>query len=325
MTEHPRNSEIVVADIGGTHARFALARLAPGAAPQLGEPVTLRAADHAGIASAWTAFAAAIGRPLPRAAAFAVAAPITPGLLRFTNSHWVIDPASLAGDLGLDDHLLVNDFGAVAHAVAALLAEPAAHFRWLCGPDSPLPAIGNISIIGPGTGLGIAQLLRTAAGYHVIATEGAHIGFSPVDAFEDAVHARLRARHGRTSVERIVSGPGLRELLAQGAPAFADDKALWTAALAGSDAHAAAALARFAGALGSFAGDAALIHYPVGVIIAGGLGLRLADYLPTSDFAARFVEKGRYRPVMASLPVKLLTHAQPGLFGAAAAYRQARS
>jgi glucokinase len=125
-------------------------------------------------------------------------------------------------------------------------------------------------------------------------------------------------------VERIVSGPGLRELLARGAPPYPDDTALWTAAIAGSEPFAAAALARFAGALGSFAGDAALVHYPVGVIIAGGLGLRLADYLPTSDFAARFAAKGRYQSVMAALPVKLLTHAQPGLYGAAAAFAEAR-
>ncbi len=311
--------EIVVADIGGTHARFALATVAGGRVCDHGRETVLNTADHAGLPEALAAFAAALGRPLPAAAGLAVAAPITPGQLRFTNSHWVIDPATLAADCGLTTVTIVNDFAAVAHAVAGAAARDFAH---LCGPDVPLPALGNLSIIGPGTGLGIAQLLRLADHYHVIATEGAHIGFAPTDAVEDAVLARLRARHGRVSVERLVSGPGLAEWLDGDAPGYADDRALWTAALAGQDRHAALALARFAGALGSFAGDAALIHYPVGVVIAGGLGLRLADYLPGSAFAARFAAKGRYRRVLEALPVKLLVQPSPGLRGAAAAFAQ---
>ena len=311
---------IVAADIGGTHARFAIARVANGGVVALGAECVLRTADYPGLPAAWAAFAATVHRPLPSCAAFAVAAPITPGLLRFTNSDWIIDPATLAAELGLRTVTLINDFGAVAHAVADLLADPAAHFRSLCGPDVAVPAIGNISIIGPGTGLGIAQLLRTATGNHVIATEGAHIGFAPVDAFDDALLARLRPRYGRVSVERLVSGPGLRNFCAADPPD--DDKTLWTAAIAGTDPDAAAALARFAMTLGSFAGDAALMHYPVATVIAGGLGLRLADYLPGSGFAERFVAKGRYRAVLAALPVKLLVHPQPGLHGAAAAFAQ---
>jgi glucokinase len=315
-----RSTEIVAADIGGTHARFAIARIAAGRVAAIGAETVLRAADFTGLPAAWAAFAAVAGRPLPPRAAFGVAAPITPGLLRFTNSHWTIDQATLAADLGLTTVTLINDFGAVAHAVADLLADPAAHFRHLCGPDTPVPPLGNISIIGPGTGLGIAQLLRTPGGYHVIATEGAHIGFAPVDDFDDALLARLRPRYGRLSVERLVSGPGLRNFL--GHDIADDDTTLWTAAIAGTDPDAAAALARFAMTLGSFAGDAALMHYPVATVIAGGLGLRLADYLPGSGFADRFVAKGRYRPVLAAVPVKLLIHPQPGLHGAAAAFAQ---
>jgi len=314
-------TDVVVADVGGTHARFAIARIEAGRI-DVGTETVLRAADHLGLESAWRAFAASAGRPLPRAAAFAVAAPITPGLLRFTNSPWTIDPAGIAAELGLDAVTLINDFGAVAHAVGDLLATPDQHFRHLCGPDSAIPRFGNLSIIGPGTGLGIAQLLRTPGGNHVIATEGAHIGFAPVDAFEDALLARLRPHFGRLSVERLVSGPGLRNFFGPDAPAFDDDKALWTAAIAGTQPHASAALARFAMTLGSFAGDAALMHYSVGTIIAGGLGLRLADYLPTSAFAARFVAKGRYTDMLSTLPVKLLLHPQPGLLGAAVAFVQ---
>ncbi len=308
--------EIVTADIGGTHARFALATVEAGKVIAVGAETVLRAADHAGLPDAWAAFAGIMGGKLPRAAALAVAAPITPGVLKFTNSHWLIDPADVAVAIAVDRLTIVNDFAAVAHAVAATADD---QLRHLCGPAGVIPSIGNISIVGPGTGLGIAQLLRTRAGYHVIATEGAHIGFAPQDDFEDRLVQRLRARFGRVSVERLVSGPGLREFLVDATP-WPDDKALWTAAIAGSDADAAFALGRFAMALGSFAGDCALLHYPVGVVIAGGLGLRLADYLPHSGFGARFVDKGRCRGFMDSLPVRLLTDPQPGLFGAAAAF-----
>jgi glucokinase len=99
-----------------------------------------------------------------------------------------------------------------------------------------------------------------------------------------------------------------------------DEKELWAAALAGSDSLAAAALARYCLCLGAVAGDLALAHGAVGVVIAGGLGLRLAELLPGSGFRDRFIAKGRFERRMDEMPVKLLTHPQPGLFGAAAAF-----
>jgi glucokinase len=283
-------TEIVAADIGGTHARFALATVAEGRVQALGPETVLRAADHASLQTAWEAFGATLDRPLPRAAAIAVACPIDGAVLKFTNNPWIIRPALIPEKLGVDTHILVNDFEAVAHAVAQ---SPDAGFRHLCGPDVPLPATGIISIVGPGTGTGVAQLLRTAGGYHVIATEGGHVDFAAVDAIEDAVLAGLRKSHPRVSAERIVSGPGLAAIHAalagiEGrATRPMDDKALWTAALDGSDSLAAAALDRFCLALGSFAGNTALSQGAAGVVIAGGLGLRLADHLPRSGFAQR--------------------------------------
>jgi glucokinase len=102
-----------------------------------------------------------------------------------------------------------------------------------------------------------------------------------------------------------------------------DDKTLWTLALSGEDALANAALERFCMILGAIAGDMALTMGARGVVIAGGLGLRLADILPRSAFSERFTGKGRFETLMKSLPVKLITHPQPGLLGAAAAYAQA--
>jgi glucokinase len=328
MTEPrtPMGTEIVAADIGGTHARFAIASVAGGRVIDLGPETVLRTAEYASFQTAWEAFAAANGRPLPRAAGIAVACPVDGEVLKFTNNPWIIRPALIGEKLGLDAHVLINDFEAVAHAVAQSGGE---QFRHLCGPETPLPETGVITIIGPGTGTGVAQLLRTSDGYHVIATEGGHVDFAPVDAIEDAVLAHLRTAHARVSAERIVSGPGLAAIhaalvaLEGRTSAVTDDRTLWAAALAGSDSLAAAALDRFCLALGGFAGNTALSQGAVGVVIAGGLGLRLADHLPRSGFRQRFIAKGRFEALMAALPVKLITHPQPGLYGAAAAYARA--
>jgi glucokinase len=310
--------EIIVADIGGTHVRLALATLGPGRQVALGPQLRLSAAEYGDIESCFAEFARTLGRPLPRAAVLAVAAPITPGVLRFTNSHWTLDPAAAQAALGLDQLFILNDFAAVAHAVHHAGAEDVRH---LCGPDVPLPADGSISVIGPGTGLGIAQLVRRPGHYHAIATEGAHIGFAPETAAEDALLARLRPRFGRVSIERLIAGPGLAELLPEGVT-LPGDAALWEAAIAGHDPVARAALDHWAALLGGFAGDAALMHWAGGIVLAGGLANRLADYLPGSGFHARLIAKGRYRAPMARLPVKLLTLAEPGLVGAALAFTE---
>lgn len=316
-------TEIVSVDIGGTHARFAIAEVDGGHVVTLGEPVTLKAVDHASLQTAWEAFAQEIGRRLPRAAAIAVASPISDDVIKLTNNPWVIRPARIAEKLGVDSHVLVNDFGAIAHAVAQVGAE---HFRHLCGPDGPLPEEGAISIVGPGTGLGVAQLLRRDGRYFVIETEGGHIDFAPLDSLEDAILARMRTRYRRVSVERMVAGPGLANFYEalgaiEGRPVESgDDKALWTRALEGGDSLASAALDRFCLSLGSVAGDIALAQGAGGVVIAGGLGLRIAGALPGSGFGERFVAKGRFERMMSAIPVKLITHPQPGLFGAAAAY-----
>jgi glucokinase len=314
--------DIVTADIGGTHARFAIARIQQGKVWSLGDLVTLRTANYPDLPSAWRAFAERFATPLPQRAAIAVAAPVVGDEIELTNSHWQIRPAAIDGELELHQSLLINDFVAVGHAVAAL---PPADLRHLCGPTRDLAMEDAISVIGPGTGLGIAQVRpRHGGGVEVVPSEGGHIGFAPLDAVEDAILARLRARHGRVSAERIVSGPGLpiiHEVLAQDAPATTVSEAeLWAWALAGTDPLAAAALDRFCACLGSVAGDLALAQGATAVVIAGGLGLRLKERLPASSFADRFTAKGRLEAMMRGMPVKLVTHEQPGLYGAAAAF-----
>jgi glucokinase len=322
-------TELVATDIGGTHARFALARLdGEGRVAALDEPVVLRCADHASLHDAWECFGTTIGRPLPRAAALAVASPVVGpnsfDTLKLTNNPWVIRPAMVNEKLGVDAHVLVNDFEAVAYAVGACGPD---QFQHLCGPDVPLPETGTISVLGPGTGLGVGLLVKRCGNdWQVLPTEGSHGDFSPVDSLEDAILAHFRRRFGRVSAERVISGPGLADIhaalaaLEDRAIQPMDDKTLWSLAMSGEDSLAAAALDRFAQALGTFAGNIALAHGAGGVVIGGGLGARLADHLPRSGFAGRFAAKGRFETLMRSLPVKLITHPQPGLFGAAAAF-----
>ncbi len=314
--------EIVVADIGGTNARFALAKVGGGRVRELGEASTFKVADYASLPLAWRAFVERIGREPPRAAAFAVALPVRGEVLKFTNSPWIFRPASLGGEIGVDDLLLINDFGAVGHAVAQLDPGDMIH---IAGPRRPLPRPGIVSIVGPGTGLGVAQALLEQEAYHVVETEGGHIDFAPRDAFEDALLQRMRRQFLRVSIERIVSGPGLAHIHAalpgvEAAPAFADDNALWTAAISGEDAFARAALDRFCQAFGGFAGDVALVQGANAIVLAGGLPPRMVDFLPRSGFAQRLTAKGRYAEMLADLPVWLIGHPQPGLFGAAAAF-----
>lgn len=316
-------TQIVAVDIGGTHARFALAEVEGGRVQSLDKPVTLKTAEHASFQTAWEAFGAQRGHALPTAAAIAFAGPVGGDVLQLTNSHWAIRPALIKERLHVDCFSLVNDFAAVAHAVAHA---DAANFSHVCGPDTRLPPDGVISIVGPGTGLGVAHVVRMDGHYHVCATEGGHLDFAPLDAFEDGLLEHLRERYRRVSTERVVSGPGLRAIyqafgrIENRSSDYDDDKALWTAALEGTDSLAVAALDRFCMTLGSVAGDLALAQGASAVVIAGGLGARIARHLPQSGFAQRFAAKGRFESMMAAIPVKLITLDEPGLYGAAAAF-----
>ncbi|MCJ2179182.1 glucokinase [Novosphingobium album (ex Hu et al. 2023)] len=318
-------TDLVAVDIGGTHARFALASVAPDGTITLGEPATLHTRDHGSFQLAWQAFQHMNGGTLPPAVAMSVAGPVGGEIIKFTNNPWIIRPALIAEKLGATRHTIVNDFAAVAHAVARA---PESEFVDLAGPPgTPLPSSGTISVLGPGTGLGVAHLWRDGKGsYHVQATEGGHIDFAPLDLIDDAILARLRKRHTRVSVERVVSGPAIVDIYAtlaameHKAIVEKSDVEIWTAGTSGEDPLAAAAVDRFCLSLGAAAGDYALAHGASGVVIAGGLGYRIRETILKSGFSDRFCAKGRFAGMMATLPVKLITHPQPGLFGAAAAF-----
>ena len=315
--------ELVAVDIGGTHARFALATVGDDGAILLSQEMTQKTSDHASLKTAWEAFEAAHGQRLPPRAAIAIAGPVTGETVRMTNNSWVIQTGALDQQLGIDAVSVMNDFAAVAHAVANVPDDDLLH---VTGPDRPLASQGVISVVGPGTGLGVAQFLRVDGNYHVLATEGGHVDFSPVDELDDALVEKLRKLHRRVSTERINSGPGIVQIyqvlaeLEKRPATLHNDREVWTAALEGSDSLAVAAMDRFCMNLGSAAGDYALAHGACGLVLAGGLGYRLRHILPKSGFGERFRFKGRYESLMASIPVKLITHPQPGLYGAAAAF-----
>ena len=315
-------TRIVAADIGGTHARFAFAELAEGERPRLGPMRRYRTRDHEGLASAWRAFARDAGEPLPRSASLAVAGPVDGDIVRFMNSPWTFDRRRLAEDLGLERFTLLNDYGAVAHAVSVL--EPA-ELVDIGGPGGPLPEDGVATVMGPGTGLGVAMLVRRRGRIEVIETESAHIGFAPLNGDEQAIAADLADRYGRASVERIVSGPGLIDLYRHfggGEWDVGDAGGLWNAAIQSEDNIAAQALDQFVKCFGSAAGDIALAHGADAVVITGGLANRIADRLRSPLFRGRFIAKGRYRERMEGVRVRLATIDEPGLLGAAVAFQR---
>jgi len=302
---------IAVADIGGTNARFALATLRARRVVSVSDPYTLKAPHGSTFGEAWRAFVGKLEGEAPDSLGLAVAGPVEGGSVKLTNSDWTIDREMLRG-LGIEKSRIINDFGAVAHAVMELGDE---YFRQLCGPVGPLPREGVTTVVGPGTGLGVAMIAGPQRDRRVIETEGGHTGFAPGDDVEEQVLGRLRPRLGRVEAESLASGPGLRNLLygLTGTEPEEDDRTLWQRA-------DPATLDRWCAILGGIAGDLALAHGADSLVVAGGLGYRIRDLLPDSGFAARFVAKGRFEERMRALPVRILDHPQPGLLGAAIAF-----
>ena len=323
-------SEIAVADIGGTNARFARASLGGDGAIALGEPTVLGTDDYASFPEAWRAFLDTQAGFEPVGAGLALAGPASRGVFKLTNANWTFDAATLPQELGLHELsapqvICLNDFEAIAFAIAGLQDD--SHLGHIAGPDQPLPQDTTITVIGPGTGLGIAHFRRHEGQALVQATEGSHIDFAPVDAVDDRALANLRQVHDRVSLERVLSGEGIVHIYAaicalEAEPCNSDWSALdiWQAGMSGADAQAARSVDHFVKTLGRIAGDYALVHGAGGVVIAGGLGLRLHERLKAPEFHHNFVAKGRYQAMMEAIPIKLITHPQPGLLGAATVF-----
>lgn len=316
----------LIADVGGTNARFALCDPTVPT-PELRDTRSLRNAEFASLQHAVEHYLAGVG-VRPRRAAIALACPVAGDRIRLTNRAWSFNRHELRASLGLDELRLLNDFGAIAHAVPELTE---ADRVVLHGQDHDL-ARGPISVLGPGTGFGVGLLAGSAGnGWMVIETEGGHCSFAPLGNEERALADRVIAEHGRASWERLLSGNGLAAIdrvlreLESGAPAPPRDPAdVVAAALDGHDVVARRALARFCAILGSVAGDIALLHGARSVVIAGGIVPRFLPFLRTSAFRERFLAKGRFAAWLEPVSVQVATHPNPGLLGAAIALRDAR-
>lgn len=315
----------LIADIGGTNARFALAPGAEAGPDAAGPLVTaerhFRVRDFPGLAEAARAYVAELSGQAPAIdeAVIAVATPVDADVIRFTNSPWSFTRDGLKAALGIERLAVINDFAAQATAIPHLgLGD-----RIAIGGGAAL-ASWPIAVIGPGTGLGAAGLVPTAAGPVVVASEAGHVSFAPHDEVELEILRRLIARFGHVSNERVISGPGLvtlaRAMADVSGEAFAagTPEDITSAAAAGSSAVARDALLVFSGLLGAAAGDLALTFGAKGgVYLCGGLCGKLGRFFDHARFRERFEAKGRLGAFLADVPCYQVINPQTGLIGAA--------
>jgi glucokinase len=312
------DNRILVGDVGGTHARFAVVEPS-GAGPwrilhrlDLAEPfATFKDALRSYLERAGVT-------PLPPLAAIAVAGPVTAGTARFTNRGWDISETALR-EVGFERALLINDFAALALAVD-LLDEKHLH---TIGPQLKGLEGGTITILGAGTGFGVSCLARYGDLAVPMATEGGHMSFAPSNADELAALQLMWKQVGRVSIEHILSGEGLEHLyrtleqLAGRATPELTAAEISAAALR-NEAGPSAALTMFCSVFGAVAGDLALAHGARGgVYIAGGIAEKIEDFLIQSPFRHRFEDKGRLTAYVAAIPTKLIVNPDIALLGAA--------
>ena len=322
----PSSGLALIADVGGTNARFALTDPA-SPTPSLLQSRSLCSAEFASLQHAAEHYLASVGVQ-PRRAAIAVACPADADEIRLTNRAWSFSRRELQQTLGLDELRILNDFGAVAWGVPAL--QPSDRIT-LHGQEAA-PLRRPITVLGPGTGLGVALLVGGEEhGWHVVETEGGHVSYAPIGDEEQTIARWMTARFGRASNERMLCGAGLAHIdavlrgdgAATGRPPVLREPAdIVAAALEGHDVAARRVLARFCAVLGSVAGDAALIHGARTVIIAGGMVPRFVPFLRSSAFRERFLAKGRFAAYLESVAIHVITHPNPGLLGAAVALRR---
>ncbi len=314
----------LLADIGGTNARFALER-APG---QIDTIQTLRCADFAEFALAVEAYIAANAisstgnqQSTIRHAAIAIANPVHGDEIKMTNHHWAFSIETTRRRLQLDTLLVVNDFTALSMALPHLEHE---HCVQVGGGKSL--AGGVIGLVGAGTGLGVGGLIPTEGRWIALGSEGGHVSFAPGDAREAAILAYCWRTFPHVSAERLVSGPGIEMTYRALADMHgnANPEPLQTAqiverALADSDPICAETLECFCSMLGTVAADVAVTLGTLGgIYIGGGVVPRLGEYFASSPFRTRFESKGRFGEYTAKIPTYIITAPYPAFVGVAA-------
>ncbi|GAC1342255.1 MAG: glucokinase [Myxococcales bacterium] len=327
--------QVLAGDIGGTKTLLALAEVEPAdgrtGAPRVAIHDVQRFDSHAfpGLAGVCRAYAAQLGRKLPARAAFGVAGPVKNGRCQTTNLPWILDEHELSAALPASHVRLINDFGALAFGIQAVQPDKLVLLNEGAGnPDGPT------ALIGAGTGLGEAITASAGAVRVVLTTEGGHTSFAPRDELEMGILRFLGARHGHVSWERLLSGEGLVNL-AEGvahhtglrmprvlAEAIASDRlhapALVTAQARAGDALCGRVLQIFCSLYGAEAGNLALKTLATGgVYVAGGIAPKILPELSDGRFRDAFLDKGRMRPLLEAMPVRVVLDEQAGLLGAA--------
>lgn len=319
MRRRKKTPCLLIGDIGGTNARFALAH---ADAPGFDNDITLTCEDFETAEAAISEYLARVGASSPDAICIAAAGPVVDGRVRFTNNHWSLSVSGLAQDFSTDKVRLLNDFEAIAYSIPFLGPSdcvPAGLLRVTSLADRDF----TVGIVGPGTGLGAAGLLRRNGVLFPIVGEGGHVGFAPESQLQMELLRQLRDEFDRVSDERLVSGPGLENIyevltaLHEEKSVHMTAKDIFRRASDNSDVRADEALQLFYEILGQVAGNLALtLGASDGVFIAGGIVKRDPDRLANSRFRNAFENKGRHRSLMERIPTQVIMHPEPGLLGA---------
>ena len=333
-TSTPPARPWLVADIGGTNARFGWM---PEGADVAIHVRTSPTAAHTSPADAARVYLADLHDQLgsayrpPQAAAWAVATAVAGNEVRFTNNNWCFSRTTAQAQLGLRDLLVINDFEALALALPHLQAS---QVRYFGGPITGI-AGAALAVIGPGTGLGVAGLVPSRQGWVAVPGEGGHASLAAVDDFEAALLAAVRKQYAHVSAERLLSGIGLPVLhaavaqvmgLAEPGAQPLTARQIVEAALQRSDPVCEQTVNSFCALLGSFAGNVALtLGARGGVYIGGGVVPHLGDLFYASAFRQRFEDKGRFKPYLQAIPTILVTDTLAALTGAAAALQAHRA
>jgi glucokinase len=308
---------VLIGDIGGTNARFAIL------VDAFAEPKQFPIVQTASFDTIDDAIQTAIldkTSILPRSAVLAVAGPVDGDEIELTNCNWVVKPRQMFETLGLDEVLVLNDFEAQALAVVALGRE---HMEQI-GGDEPDEAAGRV-VMGPGTGLGVAGLVHSRNTWIPVPGEGGHVDIGPRSERDFAIFPHIERIERRISAEQILCGRGLVNLyravaLADAvAPRFTTPAEITSAALAGSDGVAREALDVFVTCLGRLAGDLALVFMSRGgVYLTGGIAQKIVPALKAGGFRAAFEDKAPHSELVREMPVFVITHPLAALAGLAA-------
>ena len=317
---------ILAGDIGGTNARLAYFQPQNGHLRLVSERV-FPSREHSELGEIVSQFLDDSGTR-PDSACFGIAGPVRNGRVETSNLPWVVEQSRLAKQIHLPATLLINDLEASAWGIGALADGDLVPLNRVSGP-----VVGNQAVIAPGTGLGEAGLFWDGSRHHVFACEGGHTDFGPQGDLQIELLRFLKTRFGHVSYERILSGPGLVNVyeflrdsgcgkesaefaaaLKQGDPAAVISRA----ALEGTQSLAEKALDIWVSVYGAEAANLALkVMATGGLFLAGGISPKILAKLTGPLFMQGFVEKGRLRPLVESIPVQVITNEKAGLLGAA--------